>query len=62
MEEMGVPCRTAEGPSHAQEAPTGLSASPSQKHFRSCGGSDKVSVQTPASCGAFVLGFTLHVY
>lgn len=62
VEETGIPCQAAEVPSHAQEAPTGLSASPSQKHFHSHGGGGKVSVQTPASCGAFVSGFKLRVY
>ena len=62
MKETGIPCQAAEVPSHAQQAPTGLSASASQKHFHSRGGSAKVSGKTPASCGAFVSGFKLHVY
>ena len=34
VEETGIPCQAAEVPSHAQEAPTGLSASPSQMQER----------------------------
>ena len=40
----------------------GLSASPSQKHVGSGGGRGKISVQTPASCGASVFVLKLHVY